>query len=755
MLQLSTAKGALARLAFVALFVTTAQAQQFQRQIGAIPGPTRWSEGVEAVDVDNDGDLDLLFADGDGFSTPGAQRQNVLIINKLIETGPGIYVDESVARLGVHLSNAKGVCTGDVNGDGWVDLLFANAFNTDTPFLYINQGPASPGFFTMESATRGLTTAYSSAGAQFGDLDSDGDLDLIIADSGASFLGGAGDRPHLFMNDGDGNFTENAAGLAAPIKAAHMDVQLADVDNDFDLDFLGACRATNAGGNHFMLLNNSAASFTNSSSVVPGGSSNVYEIELGDLDDDNDLDLFYVSISGFSEGAARNNLIGTGTFGFTSQGGLPGFVDDNEIVMMDYDMDGDYDQFVGSLGATESLWRNNGSFSFTNTTAGTIQTVSDPTLDMTAADLDNDGDYDLITSQGEGNPGAYENKIYLNSGPADVRAPRATRIRTIPASFPDPVRVLAQVRDEMMDDSVQYVTGFARYVVNSSPQSAAVTVDGGGFTPSAITVPAGTTVTWTHGGGGAQSVTSTTAPYEYDSGSFSSGSYSYTFVSPGVYTYTSTPSGSNGTVTVTGTAGEKDGLYAGGGMHFFALPSNGAQVCYELWFSDWHGNESVSDSFCRSLSNPFPTFCDNSDGSLASCPCGNAGNPNTGCDIQQSTGGVELVVDTQETSPLNRVTATGVGFPVMSTPTAIIIRGAALDTGSPVVFGDGLRCVGVPLVRLGATFANAGTATHTFGHGAMAGTGTFYYQIWFRNTPVMFCDPVAAFNLSNGREIDW
>jgi hypothetical protein len=45
--------------------------------------------------------------------------------------------------------------------------------------------------------------------------------------------------------------------------------------------------------------------------------------------------------------------------------------------------------------------------------------------------------------------------------------------------------------------------------------------------------------------------------------------------------------------------------------------------------------------------------------------------------------------------------------------------------------------------------------TNTFGHGAMAGTGTFFYQLWFRSTPTSYCDPTAAFNLSNGTFLDW
>jgi hypothetical protein len=149
------------------------------------------------------------------------------------------------------------------------------------------------------------------------------------------------------------------------------------------------------------------------------------------------------------------------------------------------------------------------------------------------------------------------------------------------------------------------------------------------------------------------------------------------------------------------------------------------------------------------------SFCDDADGSLASCPCANPGAPDTGCDIQQGTGGVGLNLVAQETSPLNRVTWSGSGFPAMSTPTSIVIRAAGLDSAAPVVFGDGLRCVGTPLVRLGAAFAIGGTSVQTHGHGAMAGTGAFRYQLWFRNTPVMFCDPAAAFNLSNGRTLVW
>ena len=146
-------------LALVALAPAFAAAQQFQHQVGLLPGTPRWTEGVEAADVDRDGDLDLFFADGEGFNVAGTKRQNVLLVNQLVPSGTLSFTDESVARLGTRLSNAKAVITGDVNGDGWIDALVCNAWDTDVPFLYINPGAANPGFFTMESATRGFTAA--------------------------------------------------------------------------------------------------------------------------------------------------------------------------------------------------------------------------------------------------------------------------------------------------------------------------------------------------------------------------------------------------------------------------------------------------------------------------------------------------------------------------------------------------------------------------------------------------------------------
>jgi hypothetical protein len=204
------------------------------------------------------------------------------------------------------------------------------------------------------------------------------------------------------------------------------------------------------------------------------------------------------------------------------------------------------------------------------------------------------------------------------------------------------------------------------------------------------------------------------------------------------------------------TTGQTTSVGGGTGLHTAQMMMQATYVPFWDFLTVWTIDEGVDyprHQVERAL--PASSFCDATDGALASCPCANPGSPNTGCDIQQLTGGVRLCLVGQATSPQNRATVVGEGFPTSSTPSAVVIRAADLDPASPVVFGDGLRCIGVPLARLAAGFAVGGVSTHTFGHNSMQGSGTFYYQLWFRNTPIMYCDPAAAFNLSNGRTLVW
>jgi hypothetical protein len=139
-------------------------------------------------------------------------------------------------------------------------------------------------------------------------------------------------------------------------------------------------------------------------------------------------------------------------------------------------------------------------------------------------------------------------------------------------------------------------------------------------------------------------------------------------------------------------------------------------------------------------------------GNDVDCPCANGGAADTGCDIAQSTGGVRL--DSISLAPDGAgggsAVLRGVGYPPGSFPTVVGLRSAV---AGQAVFGDGLLCVTPPVVRFGAATGVGGVSQHSVGHGV--GAGTFYYQLWFRNTPMSFCDPIAAFNTSNGLQVVW
>lgn len=141
-------------------------------------------------------------------------------------------------------------------------------------------------------------------------------------------------------------------------------------------------------------------------------------------------------------------------------------------------------------------------------------------------------------------------------------------------------------------------------------------------------------------------------------------------------------------------------------------------------------------------------------GNAADCPCGNGGSGLGGCDIPQATGGYELTVVNHTPDFGGGGTADFVasGYPVMSQPGVTLIR-SPVAQAPPAVFGDGLLCLAPPVVRVGATLGIGGSSLNPVMHGA--GAGTYFYQVWVRSTPIMFCDPTAAFNLSNAVSVTW
>src|SRR5690606_8947755 len=113
-----------------------AAAQQFVEQTATRfpqPDPLEYSNQCTVGDIDGDGDLDILIANGGNFNSPGTPQKLRVYINN----GQGVFTDETDARTGGLTFLARGVELGDVERDGDLDVIVAQDFNRQ-PTLLIN-----------------------------------------------------------------------------------------------------------------------------------------------------------------------------------------------------------------------------------------------------------------------------------------------------------------------------------------------------------------------------------------------------------------------------------------------------------------------------------------------------------------------------------------------------------------------------------------------------------------------------------------
>lgn len=490
------------------------------------PNNNSWTEHVAFSDIDLDGDFDALFADGGECCNDqnriwinlGGQQGGVV----------GTFVDRTDTRLPAVNDNSRDIEFVDYDQDGDSDIFVTNTshISNQTSRFWTNVGNdqgGNLGFYTDETLARwidvgindGATTFSSVAPSlklvaggfidwtcdgSFADLDNDGDMDLVQATYG---LLGSGKVPtRLFLNDGSGHFEEynpsqfqltisdlpdgapglwaegtqlqeslDTTGTTCDIANVSVSVDLTDLDGDLDLDVLTG---------HLQLRqrvfrNNLAQSggalvpFTDVTQAAwpatyqPGGRK--YEQELGDLDGDDDLDVYGTNWVQPCDLVLMN--LGGITFSDpTLQAGS--CILNNEPDFVDFDGDGDLDVLIASDAGQEQLYVNQG-----HATGG--QLVLDPSLppaDATnslgvdAADLDNDGDSDAMVANDEGVANVYLENLLQT---ADTHAPRLAHLEQAPDRAAGPAPTV--VRVHVYDNQATYLSAF-------DPAQLEVTVSG-------------------------------------------------------------------------------------------------------------------------------------------------------------------------------------------------------------------------------------------------------------------------------------
>jgi hypothetical protein len=214
-------------------------------------------------DYDRDGDLDVALGNG----LQGNAEPNRLFTNN----GDGTF--SSAAEFGA--GQSASVVWGDFDNDGDLDLAVGNGgFGyIEQNYLYVNNIAAGDTSFT-ERAEFGLG---DTACLVWGDYDNDGDLDMAVA----NWDGG---QNYLYVNNGDGSFTGQAQfGMRDPNTMAW-----GDCDNDGDLDLAVGNGDFGSADSNYLYLNNGDGTFTEQSEFGQGSTDGV---AWGDYDNDGDLDL--------------------------------------------------------------------------------------------------------------------------------------------------------------------------------------------------------------------------------------------------------------------------------------------------------------------------------------------------------------------------------------------------------------------------------------------------------------------------------
>lgn len=421
----------------------------FRHFIGAVGDyylPEITGAGVGVLDYDRDGDLDVFLVQGDLFdpatpvdrlmfappSTHGPGHR--LFRNDLIPGGRLRFTDVTESAGITRRTYGMGVAVADYDNDGDPDL-YITSFGSNV--LYRNKGN---GTFAEATREAGVDDPRWSSSAAFVDYDRDGKLDLFVANyvdftvagnkechspSGArdycSPLSYAGESASLFHNEGRGRFRDvsRQAAIAKPGPG------LGVVTGDWNRDGWTDVYVANDQSANYLWINRGDGTFEDRGLIAgaafsgdgqPEGSMGV---DSGDFDNDGDEDLFVVNLAGqkcdlylndgsgsFSDTTARFALqlpcrpftgFGTRWFDFDHDGWLDLFVASGAVFTVENQRGSPF-----PFRQRSQLYRSVGGRSFMEIKAGAALAREDVGRGAAFGDIDNDGDADIVVSNGNG-----------------------------------------------------------------------------------------------------------------------------------------------------------------------------------------------------------------------------------------------------------------------------------------------------------------------------------------------------------------
>src|SRR5580658_5885139 len=340
---------------------------------------------VAAADLNNDGHLDLIAADG---SYTG--EETLVLLGK----GDGTFQKPTVYAMGGPMA----LGAADFNGDHKTDIVTANSFNNGS-LLSVLLGEGDGTFqVAPQTALSAFKSGANSVGMASADLNGDGLTDFVVAEStGAQVLLAAGDNQFTA-----GQFIATVANAIA----------LADVNGDGIPDLI----MTTATNNVAVFLGKGDGTFQSALNSNAKGSQ--YSVAVGDFNGDGKPDLALIVAGGVFA-----VMLGDGNGNFAPPGQSYAVGNDpDSIAVGDFNKDGKLDAVVANFGlnggASISVFPGNGDGTFGTATNLPVSTNAGP-WEVAVADLNGDGNLDIVSSN---NNESYLS-LYLGNGDGTFQHP--------------------------------------------------------------------------------------------------------------------------------------------------------------------------------------------------------------------------------------------------------------------------------------------------------------------------------------------